>query len=63
MTRPSDPARCPFCASPQFVVNDKRRLFKCFSCGASGDAIAFVMRTQGLTFADASRVVATHPPF
>ncbi|HJQ59412.1 MAG TPA: CHC2 zinc finger domain-containing protein [Vineibacter sp.] len=46
---------CPFHneKSPSFFVNDRKRFFHCFGCGAHGDAIAFVERLQGMGFADA----------
>lgn len=46
---------CPFHAekSPSFHVHPARGYFYCFGCHASGDAIAFWMRIQGLQFTDA----------
>ena len=44
---------CPFHneKTPSFYVYENG--FHCFGCGASGDAISFVMQTQGLGFMDA----------
>lgn len=51
---------CPFHAekTPSFNVNPQRRFFKCFGCDASGDAISYVQRLQGLTFVEAVRLLA-----
>jgi DNA primase len=46
---------CPFHdeKSPSFNVTPARGLFHCFGCGVGGDAIAFVQKTDGLSFAEA----------
>lgn len=46
---------CPFHQekTPSFWVNDEKGVYHCFGCGASGDSIEFVMRTEGLAFPDA----------
>ncbi len=51
---------CPFHAekTPSFNVNPQRRFFKCFGCDASGDAISYVQRMQGLGFVEAVRLLA-----
>jgi len=51
---------CPFHneKTPSFHVNPDRGLFKCFGCGASGDIINFVERTENLTFVDAVETLA-----
>jgi DNA primase len=43
---------CPFHneKSPSFTVSDDKEFFHCFGCGAHGDVIAFVMRSQHLDF-------------
>jgi DNA primase len=43
---------CPFHAekSPSFTVSDDKGFFHCFGCGAHGDVIGFVMRSESLTF-------------
>ena len=49
---------CPFHneRSPSFYVYDDG--YHCFGCGAHGDAISFVMNTQGATFMDAVQALA-----
>jgi DNA primase len=44
---------CPFHGekSPSFYVYDDH--YHCFGCGAHGDAISFVMQSQGASFIDA----------
>lgn len=48
-------AHCPFHEdeTPSFGVKDNRG--HCFSCGWSGDAIAFIMKRDGVSFPDAVR--------
>jgi DNA primase len=43
---------CPFHKekTPSFSVNDEKGFYHCFSCGAHGSAIDFVMNTEGLSF-------------
>ena len=43
---------CPFHQekTPSFNVNQARQFYKCFGCGAGGDALKFVMEVDGLTF-------------
>jgi DNA primase len=54
-------ALCPFHGerTPSFYVSPERRRFKCFGCGVGGDAIAFVMRQQGIGFVEAARSLAS----
>ncbi|MDO7843437.1 CHC2 zinc finger domain-containing protein [Sphingomonas immobilis] len=51
---------CPFHdeKSPSFEVNDAKGTYYCHGCGTSGDAMSFLMRKAGLTFADAYRALA-----
>jgi len=46
---------CPFHKekSPSFKVENERRTYKCFGCGAGGDAFKWLMETEGLTFPEA----------
>jgi DNA primase len=47
---------CPFHIDSNpgsFFVNTESGAFKCFSCGAKGDVIAFTMALHGLGFPDA----------
>ena len=54
-------ARCPFHQerTPSFNVNPEMGVFKCFGCGAGGDAFKFLMLTEGLTYPEAIRKLAT----
>ncbi len=51
---------CPFHneKTPSFYVHPQRRFFHCFGCSASGDALAFLMRLEGITFPEALRRLA-----
>jgi DNA primase len=51
---------CPFHneKTPSFNVRRDRQFFHCFGCQESGDALAFVMRLEGLTFPQAARSLA-----
>jgi DNA primase len=46
---------CPFHSekSPSFKVENERRTYKCFGCGAGGDAFKWLTETEGLTFPEA----------
>jgi DNA primase len=46
---------CPFHKekSPSFKVENERRAYKCFGCGAGGDAFKWLVETEGLTFPEA----------
>jgi DNA primase len=46
---------CPFHneKTPSFTVSDDKGFFHCFGCGAHGDVIGFVMRSEGLGFPEA----------
>ena len=51
---------CPFHSekSPSFHVSREKQLFHCFGCGASGNLVQFVMRTENLDFVDALKLLA-----
>jgi len=51
---------CPFHSerTPSFHVHPEDGYFKCFGCGAAGDAIGFIQRLENLTFPDAVRMLA-----
>src|SRR6202795_2705604 len=46
---------CPFHneKTPSFYVVEDKGFFHCFGCGAHGDAIGFVMRSENLDFIEA----------
>ncbi|MBA4052414.1 MAG: DNA primase, partial [Erythrobacter sp.] len=46
---------CPFHEekTPSFYVNDQKQFYHCFGCGAHGDAISWMVDSQGLQFMDA----------
>lgn len=43
---------------PNFSVDPAKNLFKCFTCGESGDVFSFPMKMLGMGFLDAVRFVA-----
>lgn len=51
---------CPFHSekTPSFHVRRDRQFFHCFGCQEHGDALAFLMRLDGLTFPQAARWLA-----
>ncbi|OYT73922.1 MAG: DNA primase [Chloracidobacterium sp. CP2_5A] len=53
-------ACCPFHneKTPSFNVHPGKQVFKCFGCGVGGDVFTFVMRMEGVAFAEAARMVA-----
>lgn len=53
-------ACCPFHQekTPSFSVSPERGFYKCFGCGAAGDAIGFVRHIEGLDFVEAVRYLA-----
>src|SRR5947199_6698563 len=46
---------CPFHneKTPSFTVNDDKAFYHCFGCGKHGDAVSFVIETEGLSFIEA----------
>src|SRR3954452_21123330 len=52
---------CPFHneKTPSFYVVDDKNFFHCFGCGAHGDAIGFVMRSENLDFIEAVERLAS----
>ena len=52
---------CPFHAekTPSFHVHPDRGFFKCFGCGAGGDVITFVQKSENVGFVDAVRALAS----
>lgn len=44
--------------TPSFYVTPAKNMFKCFGCGAGGDAIKFVMLHENIPFQEAVRAIA-----
>ena len=51
---------CPFHneKTPSFHVSAEKQLFHCFGCGASGNLVQFVMRTENLDFIETIKLLA-----
>ncbi len=51
---------CPFHneKTPSFTVADDKHFYHCFGCGAHGDAIRFIVETEGLNFREAVEKLA-----
>ena len=51
---------CPFHneKTPSFTVNEKKRFYHCFGCGAHGDVIGFVMQIETIPFREAVEKLA-----
>ena len=51
---------CPFHAekSPSFKVENERHAYKCFGCGAGGDAFKWLIETEGLSFPESVQKLA-----
>jgi len=45
-------ALCPFHedSRPSLSINKKKKLYKCFACGAGGDVFNFIMRKEGIKY-------------
>ncbi|PZO88578.1 MAG: hypothetical protein DI626_01415 [Micavibrio aeruginosavorus] len=48
-------ALCPFHAdrNPSFHIDTRKNRYRCYACGAEGDAIQFLMEIDGLSFREA----------
>ncbi|GHU31889.1 hypothetical protein FACS1894166_04150 [Bacilli bacterium] len=51
---------CPFHAdkNPSLVVSPKKKIFKCFVCGAKGNVFGFVQQYKKVPFLEAVHIVA-----
>jgi len=54
-------ANCPFHSekTPSFVVSPSKQIYHCFGCGASGDAIKFIMEYEKLSYPEAIEKLAS----
>jgi DNA primase len=54
-------ALCPFHSDskPSLKVNDAKGMYKCFACGASGNAISFVMNLKNLEYVEALKEICS----
>ena len=53
-------AVCPFHddSNPSLNISQEKQIFKCFACGAGGNAITFVQRFERISYPEAVRKVA-----
>ena len=53
-------ALCPFHSekTPSFIVSPSKQIYHCFGCGASGDAIKFIMDIEKLSYPEAIEKLA-----
>lgn len=51
---------CPFHneKTPSFIVNEEKRIYKCFGCGEGGNVINFIMKRENLSFVEAVEKLA-----
>ncbi len=51
---------CPFHKekTPSFFVNDDKKIYHCFGCGAHGDIFTFIMQDEGISYKDALEKLA-----
>ncbi|WP_201352191.1 DNA primase [Hydrogenimonas urashimensis] len=56
---------CPFHneKTPSFIVSPTKQFYKCFGCGAGGDAIKFVMEFEKLSYPEAIEKLASQYNF
>jgi hypothetical protein len=56
--------KCPFHAdkTPSFSVHPEKEVYYCFGCGAKGDAIEYLRRSRGYSFAQAAEMVGKEGP-
>ena len=51
---------CPFHTdhSPSMSVSEEKQIYKCFSCGASGNVFTFISEYENVSFIEAVKIVA-----
>lgn len=51
---------CPFHddTNPSMSVSREKQIFRCFSCGASGNVFTFVQRYENISFSEALKILA-----
>src|SRR3990172_2439171 len=51
---------CPFHSekTPSFMVSPELQIFKCFGCGAGGDAFSFLQQHEGMDFYESLKFLA-----
>jgi len=56
---------CPFHdeKTPSFIVSPSKQFYKCFGCGAGGDAIKFLMEYEKLSYPEAIEKLASQYNF
>jgi len=56
---------CPFHdeKTPSFIVSPAKQFYKCFGCGAGGDAIKFLMEYEKLSYPEAIEKLANQYNF
>jgi DNA primase len=57
--------KCPFCndSNRSMLANDRFNKFYCFECEASGDAVAFLISHEKMTFENAIKYLANKYEF
>ena len=53
-------ALCPFHDdhNASLSIHPEKQIFKCFSCGESGNVVSFVQKYNGVSFVDALKILA-----
>jgi DNA primase len=56
---------CPFHAdkTPSLHVNEDKGVYHCFGCGESGDVFNFIMKLDGVSFAEAVKSLGGDPGY